>query len=72
MVRISESSDGRRQQHFQFQLRELFVFVTVFAVVFAMMKWWGFQGFAGVATFVASLSATVLGIDYAIKKNLGW
>jgi hypothetical protein len=74
--------EPKRQQNgdpaprpFQFSLVELFVAVTVFAVCFAMISWWGIAGFKerlGAALSVASFVATIMHYHAAIKENLGW
>ncbi len=69
------NNDSQRWQRFQFRLSELFICVTVFAVVFAMIKRWGINGFEErleVALVVAVIPATVMEIHLRIKENLGW
>ncbi len=67
-----QQSDQRRR--WQFRLSELFVFVTVAAIVFAMIGRWGFNGTIErleAALFVASVCASLMEIHYQIKQNLG-
>jgi len=64
------SNSGR-----QFSLLELFLAVTVFAICFAMISWWGFAGFqerVAAALSVASLVSAIAHYHQAIKENLGW
>jgi hypothetical protein len=58
----------------QFRLVELLVAVTVFAVCFAMIGWWGVEGFKerlGAAISVAAVCAGFMEIHYQIRENLG-
>ena len=72
MEQTHDKGDSQRRRQWQFRLSELFFVVTVSAAVFAMMKWWGVLGFTEFVIFVAGPLATVMAIDYRIKKNLGW
>ena len=73
MVRGSKTNN-HWQRRFQFRLSELFVCVTVAAVVFAMI---GRRGVTGTvdrieaALFVGSLFVFIMEMHYRIKANLG-
>ena len=70
-----QQNDGPVPRPIQFSLIELFVAVTVFAVCFAMISWWGFAGFkerVGAAISVACFVAAIMHYHAAIKENLGW
>jgi len=68
----NQQDNGRRS--WQFRLSELFVFITVAAVVFAMIGRWGWTGTIErleAAMFVGGVCAAAMEIHHRIKETLG-
>jgi hypothetical protein len=63
-----------RRPRLQFRLLELFIFMTISSISFALLRRWGMRGFMEqvvAAGFVGGFFACIAGIHFRIKHNLG-
>jgi len=69
-----DQQSNLRRPRLQFRLLELFIFMTISSISFALLRRWGMRGFMEqivAAGFVGSFVACIAGIHFRIKHNLG-
>jgi hypothetical protein len=70
MYHPPQNDDRKSQRRHQFRLLDLFICTTVFAISFAMIHWWGFNGFVAFSIAALYVLATIMGLDRSIKRNI--